>query len=242
MKSIILMLTFLTRLPIKYSFDFKREDFIRGIVFVPVIGLIIGLMLWIISLTHHYLHKPIVVLMVWTTYIFITGGLHIDGLSDTIDGIFSNRTKDRVLEIMKDSRVGTFGVLGILIILGYNVLLCLYIDYKYLIIIPVIGRCCALIACSISNYARNEGLGKDFIENCHKREGIIATFLMILIGILISGLKVIILLLFLILITLQLTKYIKSKIGGMTGDTIGFIIETTQTIGILGIYIMERVI
>lgn len=240
MKGILLMLTFLTRIPIRISFEFKREDFIKGIVFVPFIGLIIGAILWTIAQLGSFIDKPIVILLIWTAYIWITGGLHIDGLADTVDGIFSNRSRDRVLEIMKDSRIGAFGVLSIFIVFAFNFVLGIYIDYKYFLLIPIVGRSCALLACSFSDYGRKEGLGKDFIENCGTKEGIIAFSFSSIVAILMGGYVPLFTVLLLIPITIMLTRYIKEKIGGMTGDTIGFVIETSQAIFIFLLYITNK--
>ncbi|EOD00388.1 adenosylcobinamide-GDP ribazoletransferase [Caldisalinibacter kiritimatiensis] len=242
MKSLLLMLTFFTRLPIKYPFEYKEEDFIKGVNFVSLIGLTIGVLLWIISFSSIYLKKPITVLLIWLFYLWITGGLHIDGLADSFDGLFSNRDKERILEIMKDSRIGTFGVLAIIFTLIFNLVISYYLDYKTFIIMPVIGRSCAVIACSISDYARKErGMGKGFIENCEIKEvffnlvitGIVALFVfnnyIFILGILLT-----------FIIILLLTNKIKSKIGGMTGDTVGAIIEVSQSIFIFSIYLIKE--
>ncbi len=242
MKGILLMLTFLTRIPVKLSFEFKREDFIRGIIYVPFIGFIIGAMLWAIAQLGSFMDKPVVILLIWTAYIWITGGLHIDGLADTVDGIFSNRSRDRVLEIMKDSRIGAFGVLSIIIIYAFNFVIGIYIDYKYFLLIPIIGRSCALLACSLSDYGRKEGLGKDFIENCGKKEGIVAFVFSSVVAVLIGGYIPLLTVLLLIPITVILTRYIREKIGGMTGDTIGFMIEITQAVFIFVLYLMDKIL
>ena len=244
MKSLLLMIVFITRIPIKYPYEYKDEDFIKGVKLIPVIGLIVGLAIFIPTLFRDYLDKPIIIILVWFTYIWITGGLHIDGLTDTFDGIFSNRDKERILEIMKDSRIGTFGVIGLLFILLSNITLSYYIDYKILILVPVVGRTSSIIACSLSKYARSEmGMGTIIVENCKKKEVIFAvTFTLLVFIILKLKLLMIIPILFTQILVVLLTKYIKGKIGGMTGDTIGFTIEVSQTIYLFFTYFISKVL
>lgn len=247
MRSLLMMLTFLTRIPIKYPYEYRKEDFIRGVILMPLIGLIIGLILWGISFLANYIDRPVVSLLIWIVYIWVTGGLHIDGLADSVDGLYSNRDKDRMLEIMKDSRIGTFGVLSIFFIFSLNIVLTNYIDYMYIVLVPVIGRSCALLACSISQYAREgEGMGKAVIENCGLREGITAFIFPTIIGIILFSFKLyshkfLIAILLSMLFTLLSTRYIKGKLGGMTGDNIGFIIETSQTAFLISLYILSKV-
>lgn len=241
MKRLILMLTFLTRIPIKVSYKFEKEDFVKGIVLMPLVGLIIGSILWGFSFVDKFIDRPIICLFIWVIYIWITGGLHIDGLSDSIDGLFSNRDRERTLEIMKDSRVGAFGVLSIILVLALNVMLTYYIDFKLLLLVPVVGRSCALLSCSISKYARKgAGMGKDFIEYCGFKEGLVSVLFPIIIILVTFNYKIIIPVLITILFTMFIVKYIKDRLDGMTGDTIGFIIEITQTAFILFTYIFTR--
>lgn len=242
MKRLLLMITFFTRIPVKYPYEYKEDDLIKGIYYFPVIGLIIGLFLYLISMFSKYLDRPIVSVFIWVGYLWITGGLHIDGLSDTVDGIFSNRDRQKTLEIMKDSRIGTFGVLAIIIIIMLNVILVNYIDFNILILVPIAGRCCAIISCSMSEYARKGmGMGKAFVENSDRKKRIVAIIFMILSAIIIHVQWVFSMVLC-IVFTIYITNYIRKRIGGMTGDTIGFVIEVTQTFFILSSYILQEII
>lgn len=242
MRGLLLMITFLTRIPIKYPYEFKTKDMIKGIIYMPVVGLIIGLLLWGVSFIDKFLDKPVTSLILLLFYLWITGGLHIDGLADSADGFFSNRDKAKMLDIMKDSTVGAFGVLIIFIILISNFILLQYIDLKFLIIFPIIGRCCALLACSISEYAREDGLGKYFIENAGFKEGLFSILFALLTSILLFDYIYILGIIITVLFTLLIVKNVKSKIGGMTGDTIGYIIELTQTFYLFSIYLIMKVI
>ncbi|MBS4538563.1 adenosylcobinamide-GDP ribazoletransferase [Clostridium sp. D2Q-11] len=239
MKGIMLLLTFFTRIPIRKVYSFDEEEFIKGIKFMPLIGLVIGGFLLIAVYLEEYIHRPILSILIWIMYICLTGALHIDGLSDTIDGIFSNRNKERMLEIMKDSRIGAFGVISIVTLLALNISLTVYIPLKYLFIMPVVGRSFGIISCSISKYARSEGMGKLFIENCGAKEGIIAIIFLIVFGIPLYSAKFILPIGLCFIATMYFTRFFKRVLGGMTGDTIGFIIEITQSIFLIIIYLLR---
>lgn len=243
MKSLLLMIVFFTRIPIKYKHEYREQDLKRGIMYFPLIGLIIGVSLWLPSLAKDFLDKPVIILVSWLIYLWITGGLHIDGLADTFDGIFSNRDKDRMLEIMKDSRIGTFGVLGIIFIILSNLIISFNIDYRFLLLLPIVGRTSALISASTSEYARNEaGMGTTFINHCKLKEVLIGIIFTFMISTLVFNYKVALLTFVTFIITLLQTSYIKKKINGTTGDTLGFVIEISQTVFIFTAYLFKGLI
>ncbi len=240
MKSLLLMIVFFTRIPIKYKYEYREEDLRKGIDYFPLIGVLIGIIIWLPTLMKDFLDKPIIILISWLLYIWVTGGLHIDGLADTFDGIFSNRDKDRMLEIMKDSRIGTFGVLGIIFVILSNLAISSYLDYRVLILVPIVGRTAALVSASISSYARsNSGMGTTFIDNCKLNEALIGIIFTFIVSTIIFTYKVAIVTVVTFFFILMITKYIKDKIGGMTGDTIGFVIEISQTIFIFLVYLSK---
>jgi adenosylcobinamide-GDP ribazoletransferase len=246
-KSFALILTFLTRIPIRINGDIKNEDFARGIVLIPLVGLLIGFFMAAIFYTHNWFKMPVVSLIIWVFYIWLTGGLHIDGLADTFDGVFSNRSKERILEIMKDSRIGTFGVLAIFILFISNIVLTTYVNIFIIMLTPFIGRCCTLMTCSISDYAKDKGMGKSFIDYCGVKELIVSViYPCIIIGTLYLLNRVDIFIIVPVVITYMFTimfvKYINNKIGGMTGDTIGSVIEITQCVFLFSAYIVGELL
>ena len=107
---------FLTRLPGAWlSLDGARPDFRRAARLFPLVGALVGIVGGIVLLLAHWFHVPPLVsaaLAVLTTMVF-TGGLHEDGLADTADGFGGGANTERKLEIMDDSRIGTFGVAAV---------------------------------------------------------------------------------------------------------------------------------
>ncbi|QIB26798.1 adenosylcobinamide-GDP ribazoletransferase [Caloranaerobacter azorensis] len=243
MKSFLLMTTFLTRLPIKINFEFTEEDFIKGIKYLPIVGFVIGVLLWCVSNINYLIDRAVTVLFVWMFYIWVTGGLHLDGLADSFDGVFSNRNKEKILDIMKDSRIGTFGVIGIIFIILLNIVLSYFLDFKLLIIIPVLGRSCGVISCAINTYARKDnGMGKSFVENSNFKDAVFVIFITIMISIIFFDYTLVFSEIIIFSYALLLGVYFKKKIGGMTGDTIGAVIELSQTFSLLLFYLLRGLI
>src|SRR6056297_1699046 len=139
-KSILLMITFFTRIPLKIQREFDDRDYKLGIIFLPVVGLIIGIGLGILKSFTFIASTYLVGLILTLFYISISGGIHLDGLGDTLDGLLSGREKEKQLEIMKDSRVGTFGVIGLVFVLIAYVILLGEGRLTSLLIMPVVGK------------------------------------------------------------------------------------------------------
>lgn len=162
--------------------------------------------------------------------LFITGALLLDGLMDSADGLFSGRSKERSLEIMKDSHVGAFGVLSVLLIVLLKTFALASADtalYFVLIAMPTLGRLNLVISICEYPYARPYGIGKSFSAYRSKNVVFYAFFTAILPAVC-FGLDYIILFSAAILFGLYLNSWIVEKIGGTTGDTYGFITEITE--------------
>ncbi len=244
-KRFILLFRFLTIIPVPVNIDGKDEDYGKGLVFAPIVGLLLGGILFIVYLLSSKLFPVIATsAIVLTVYIILTGGLHLDGLGDTFDGLFSNRPKEMVLEIMRDSRVGTNAVLALVSILiidnallnGLNPLF----EGAILLLFPVAGRIGLPVAAGVSRYAREgEGLGKSFIGYCGIKEVILASIIHLTLFFSVLGLKGVVLGLVLIFSSLLVVKVFSLKIGGATGDTLGAVCEINQTIYLAMVYVFS---
>ncbi len=236
-KGLILSLQFFTRIPINISIDFDRKNIKYGVFFLPIVGMIIGgsggLIYWIIQ----PYNKLIAGFLALLTSIILTGGLHLDGLSDTFDGFYSNQDKNKTLEIMKDSRLGAFGVLSIVLLILFKFLLIISIErvvlsmtLSFLNSRLVVGR-----IISYKKAAKAEGLGNIFHNSSPKK--LVNIFIVIYVLILIS---INILYIIPLLITFILGEYISvlsyEKIGGLTGDVHGAIIELGDAISLFGFW------
>ena len=239
MKSFILALSFFTRIPF-IIVEFDEVVFAKSVKWAPVVGLLIGSFLYLISLVLQDLDSMVVNIIIIMAYILITGGLHLDGLSDTADGIFSGRDKDKILEIMRDSRVGTFGVLSLGLWLASILIILGVVPREAIIIFPVVGKSAPIVSAYFSKYIRTEGLGKIFASNCKALEFSFALIISCATSLILGwqGLLSNLIALFIVYLT---TRHLKKIIGGITGDTMGFVCEVSQVIFLFSIYLLQGV-
>lgn len=244
LKRFIIMIQFFTSIPIPVNVDCDEKDFGKGLVFAPVVGLILGALLYLLSyILMLFLPTRAVAAFLIVGYIILTGGLHLDGLGDTFDGLFSNRPKERILEIMRDSRVGTNAVLALIsiLLLNYVMLLELNIMPKAVLLFPVAGRIGSFVGAGISVYARkNEGLGKSFIDHCGKKEIFLGAFISFVIFGITAQLKGLVIALILMISAWIITKIFTARIDGATGDILGAVCELNQTVFLILMYVLGQ--
>lgn len=210
----------------------------------PLAGLLLGAILAGVNrLAVWALPSTIADLLTVGALIALTGGLHMDGLADTCDGLFSRRPKERILEIMRDSRVGSFGVIGIVMdLLARFALLGALGRAKWpaLILIPVLSRWVMVLVAWLHPYARAEGgLGKAFTEYIGARETVLASVMAMLLAPALLGWTGLILAGVAVLLALGAGRWIAGKIGGMTGDTFGAINELAELGSLLALVLLR---
>ena len=226
-ENFLLMLQVLTRIPINKSLPCENTDFKRGANFFAIVGLVIGVIQFVVySFLIKFFSLDIAVIFIIIIDILITGGFHIDGLGDTCDGFFATKGKDKIIEIMKDSRIGTFACIGIIInllikFIGYTTVLNNTTSY-IIILLPMISRVSIVLISYIGKAAKKTGSGNLFINTVTFNEVIINYLLFILIAIFVLDLKRLFMILIIsIITTILFNKYCNSKINGITGDSLG---------------------
>ncbi len=244
MRIFILTLQFLTRIPIDADLKATEEDFAKGVVYFPIVGLIIGAFNLVILVAASRLLGgvfPIICCLIAGTA--ITGGLHVDGLADTCDGIFSSRTRDKMLEIMRDSRIGTNGTIAIVFdyLLKLSLLAMLSGKGLYFAVLlsPVAAKTLIVLLMKTSVYARSgPGLGGLYLE----KQTLGATVLAAVIGLVIisgfSGIWGIVAFGGCASVCLLYRSFIYTKLQGMTGDTLGAANELLEIAFILIMAVM----
>ncbi|NOU75162.1 adenosylcobinamide-GDP ribazoletransferase [Paenibacillus sp. LMG 31458] len=266
LRACIAAFQFLTRLPIPVQIDYTDRVFQRSVIFYPLAGFVIGLLLLLadegLSLVLPAMPAAVLLLGFW---VVLTGGLHLDGLMDTADGILSHRPREQMLEIMKDSRVGAMGVIVCVLhlLLKFSLLYTLLGTggmggvYFLLAIVPIWSRWFMVAAIQGWPYARqSSGLGSFFrgVTKWHvTMSGLVALFATTLLVAVFSTwladpsvisfsliYDLTIIFSFAIgtsLIGWLLATYISRKLGGLTGDTYGALNELLETLLLLGITI-----
>ena len=238
MKSFLTALQFLTRIHLKEQTDLVMEDFGRSTKFFPLIGAILGFIYWLASwfLTAVFGWANFVTTLLVLLPVVLTGGLLLDGFMDTADGVFSARDRERKLEIMKDSRVGSFGVIAFvsLMLVNWTVLRDIppALVMTALFVMPVIGRMAMVMVIAFFPYARKEGMGKVFSDMADRKTVAIAGITAVLFVVpwgqaaaaaLAAGLG----------FAWLLGRWLSEKLGGLTGDTYGAVETLTETMVLL---------
>jgi len=220
---------YFSRLPLPFSFNYNKETVKRTIFFLPFIGWFIGFIPFILfRLLHGSFPNPLLAVLIVTAMIWITGGLHADGWMDVWDGLGSSQTKDKMLTIMQDSRVGAMGVIGFTVLFAIKVtsLIALLTSNhitEALVYTPIVTRWGVLVVIFMFPYARTEGLGLMYKEWL-TFDKLLLSFIWLIPIFFFTPLAFFLLittLTFMILSGLYFTK----KLAGLTGDVYGWLIE-----------------
>jgi adenosylcobinamide-GDP ribazoletransferase len=210
--------------------------------YLPAVGLLIGALLLAAKLTFDQLAvlPAVASILLPIVWLILSGGIHFDGLMDTADGIFSHRSPERMLEIMRDSRVGNFGVMTGFIVLLMKVAGLLSIENALpaLLLIPCWARWCESFAIGGFPYAREEGMGKIWHDTMRFPGDLLSGGVLPCIATLFCALQFgIVPSLAIALCTIAAglisSFYLSSILKGHTGDTYGAVVELSETGGLL---------
>ncbi len=247
----LVQVQFLTKFPVPSFFEFREDDLAKGVIFTPLIGVLLGMFP---AAAYYFLSGAGLVQMAAVSaivlQIIVTGALHLDGLADTADGFFSYRNKDRILEIMKDSRIGTNGAISLIVILmmKYSLLVSLSPGNAVICLVaaPAAARMTIAWCAGVSSYARSEnGMGKIMVERTGWRAIVITTIITSAVIFALFRFSLIILPVAILLsaagFALLFSFYSFKKIGGMTGDVIGAVIELTEVLILILFILFETI-
>jgi adenosylcobinamide-GDP ribazoletransferase len=243
-RNFITALQFLTIFTVSKKHEARENDLAKSMVYFPFVGFLIGIImvyadrgfLWLFPDTI----SNIFLLMISAV---ITRALHIDGLADTADGIVGGKDPQSRLAIMKDSRIGTAGVMAVafLLLVKYACLNTLFNDYKTaaLLTAPVFGRWSQMLMMFKASYGREQGMGKAFVG--HLRSGGLAAASIIALGlsafVIVDDARTVVLAVGIpaavAVFTLLWRWYIVRKLGGVTGDAVGAASELNEALTLL---------
>ncbi len=237
----IAALKFLTIIPLPWWREASSEELGRSLVYFPLVGVIIGLILGGLNLLLG-LFLPLAVVngLLIVSSVVISGALHLDGFVDTCDGIAGHKSvKDRWL-VMRDSRAGAFGIIGVLLLLLIKYASLNSVPGNLmtvtLMIMPVVSRWAMVYAVFAYPYARPVGLGRAFKQGVSWQRFVLATIITLAVVIGLARLTdtIYFYLIGLVLmfgtwvIVAVLATYLKRKFSGLTGDTYGAINEVAE--------------
>ncbi len=236
MKSLLAAVAFLTTIPVPVGWLDERQDYKKCVAWFPVVGVVIGgciaLIAW--GLVSVVPALPAAVLIAGAMAV-VSGALHLDGLADTADGFLSGRPRERVLEIMHDSRTGAMGVVAVVLVLLLRVSLLAEVcgmegPYPFAVVAlaPVCGRCSLVWSMQLNPYAGGDGLGRSYWHRSWAVSLValaglmaIASWLIGTDGLIGTGTA--------LGLTFVFSLWCRRRIGGATGDTAGACCELTET-------------
>ncbi len=242
-KNFITALQFLTIFTINKRHEIEENDLARSMSYFPLVGFLVGVILVNADKLFMVIALPqtIGTLLILVISVLITRALHVDGLADTLDGLMGGTDHTSRLAIMKDSRLGTAGVLGILFSL-FMKYLCLnnLIEsdrVAVLLTAPVLGRWSQTFMVFNASYGRENGMGKAFVGHL-RSSGLVAASLLavgltafVVVRLDMHSVALFVSVLSGVLLFTYLGKsYLIRKLSGVTGDAIGAMNELNEVL------------
>jgi adenosylcobinamide-GDP ribazoletransferase len=246
-------LMYFTRIPCPKWVDHSEEYLNKASRYFPLMGWIVGggaaLVFWGST---YIVPIPIAILLSMTFSVLITGAFHEDGLADVCDGFGGGWTKEKILDIMKDSRVGAFGVIGLLLVMAMKFLALEYTANNVLALSLLIiaghslSRFVAVTFLYTHEYARigEQSKSKPLATKLTMGHLILAKFFgvapLIVLAIVLKNYWVIILIVPVYLTKVLLGRFFKKWIGGYTGDCLGATQQICEVVFYLSILVLWK--
>ncbi len=234
LRRFFIALQFMTRLPVPRTESTSQQDLGKAAAFFPLVGLIVGLIAALaFVLLSRVLPLPVSVLGAMIVAAFLTNGLHEDGFADVFDGFGGGWSRERTLEIMRDSRIGVYGVLALIfLVLGKLQLLSALTPaqiWRWLIVGHVAGRWAPLALGAWLPPASDQGLGRLVAKRSGTVEMVIGTAIVIVTLLLaIAWQAAVIAFLVTAFVTLLSGLYFRRRLSGITGDCMGAAVQFTE--------------
>lgn len=250
MNSFLIGLQFLTRIFVVKQSVWTEKSFGESVKYFPAVGAILGIICaGVVGAIAFFTAGNLPLLMGaigFALMIVLTGGIHCDGLMDSADGLFSGREREKILEIMKDSRAGSFGVVSMILIaaievstLAELVRLSLWWLCVAIYSAPIIGRLMMVLTIGIFPYARPVGIGMAFAQFTTRQTIIFAVCETIFLLLPLNFISEIFFLcaaaatLIALIVTWRFANFATEKIGGVTGDIYGAVTTLAEMFALI---------
>lgn len=236
MKAMLAAVGFLTIFPVPLAEQERTTRLNQSVAFFPVVGLLLGLAVATLdSLFRVFAPSLLASALVVVVLAMVSGGLHLDGLADTADGFFSSQPRERILDIMRDSRTGPMGVSAVIFVALVKFAAISSIDldtrWKSLLLIPFAGRCALVIMLNLLPYARSQGgLATPFRRQPSVSAVMWSAGILVVLGYLTLGSSGLAVAASSLAGTLLFAACSHLKIRGYTGDTLGATCEIAEVL------------
>ncbi len=232
-RSAKLALAFLTRLPLSTG-SASDVELGHSVGWFPLAGWMLGLLVAGVGLlVRGHLPPALAAVVLVALLAWATGGLHLDGWADLFDGFGGGRgDRARMLEIMRDSRIGAHGASALVLLLAAKVAALTELlpqgDLRLIVAFPLVARWAVVPLVLFFPYARREGLGKSFNGQAGPVELLVAT--VVTAGVAWVGAGVVVPAVAAVASSLLLGALVQSRLGGLTGDVYGAAIELAEVV------------
>jgi adenosylcobinamide-GDP ribazoletransferase len=225
-------LQFLTVFPRPKRMEYRGSELGPAVIFFPVIGSLLGVILVLANaVLELFASAELSSVALVAILTVLTRGLHLDGLADTFDGIGAGGDRQRVLNVMEDSRSGAFGVIAIVLVLFFKISAIASIEgerWRALLAALILGRW-AMALLGYRSQAAKTGLGATLISHLKTKHVVLATLITLaLISAVLRGIGIAVMI-WIAVFVLASKKYFHQRLGGLTGDTFGAVGELSET-------------
>ncbi len=234
-------LQFLTVAPPIVRRPFDEDELGAAVGWFPLVGLLLGLLVAGARLClARWVDPLLAAALTLTLWVALTGALHVDGLLDTCDGLFGGHTRERRLEIMRDHHIGAFALAGgaLLLLLKFAAL-AQSTDWRLLALAPVLARGGLSLAIVSQPYARPQGTGAALKAHAGPRQAWLAAVLAIALALTLAGARGLVVLAAVALMQAMVVALARAKVGGLTGDLYGAIVELGELAALLSIAVVH---
>lgn len=217
--------------------DDASSHVITGSGYFSLVGFLIGLITCLIPFLFGALPSFVLSALAIIVLVILTGGIHLDGLIDTCDGVFGRLDRASKLEIMRDSRVGSFGLLGAacMLLLKFALLGSLSVNlfFPALLVAPAISRWCVVLAMRLFPGARSDGMGDEFRRGITLPYLALSGIIALLVALIFGHLVGVLMWLGASALAIILGAWMTRALGGLAGDVGGAIVEVTEVTALL---------
>ncbi len=227
---------FLTIMPAVVRRPFTAVEMGRAVGWYPFVGLALGGLLYGLQGALRFVFPDaLTAALTLSVWVVLTRALHLDGFMDSFDALFGGFTPERRLEIMKDPRIGTFGMAGgvLLLLTKFTVLVDSPRFFFGLLLAPVVGRWVISLAVFAYPYAREKGLGRDMKDNVSWPQIVLATLTALAAAWIFGGWMGLTALVAGGLAGALAARYMLHLIPGLTGDSYGALCEGVEMLVLL---------
>jgi adenosylcobinamide-GDP ribazoletransferase len=215
----------------------------QSLPYFPIVGLILGAILFGLYYGLSFILPSVIIpVLLIATLAILTGAQNIDGFVDTCDGVFAGKTTKERLHIMADTKVGAFGIVGVvlLLLLKYTCLFSVTLILSALLLMPTLSRWTMFSMIFIFPYAKKSGMGLPFKQGATWQRLTMATVIALIASIFLLRWWGPAVMAVLFLIAFGISCYFRARLGGLTGDNYGAINEISEVLVLLLIILLGR--